>query len=104
MSLHKPGQGRNQGTQFVPFPSLVSGDKDVASAATPEALSSTTEISFVEVTAKSGNAGSVFVGSSTSQDKELEALDAVGIAINDLAKVFVRVASDGDGVTFLYVI
>ena len=104
MSLHKPGQGRNQGTQFVPFATLVDGTKTVAASATPEALGASTEISGVLVQALSTNTGSVFVGSSTSQNIELEAGDAEFVGVNNLSKVYVRVAVNGEGVAYHYVI
>ena len=104
MSLHKPGQGRNQGTQFVPFPNLEDGTKTVALAATPEALGASTEISGVLVQALSTNTGSVFVGSPTSQSVELEALDSEFLGVNSLSKVYIRVAVNGEGVAYHYVI
>ena len=104
MSLHKPGQGRNQGTQFVPFATLVDATKTVALAVTPEALAASTEISGVLVQALSTNTGSVFVGSSTSQNIELEAGDAEFVGVNNLSKVYVRVAVNGEGVAYHYVI
>lgn len=102
MSLHKPGQGRNQGVNFAPFGSLVDGTKAVADSGTPEALSSATTCSGVLIQARSGNTGSVFIGDDTNQRYELTGPTFVGV--DDLEKVYVRVDTNGDGVNFLYVI
>ena len=89
-------------TTYSPPSTLLAGDLDVSAAATPEALaSSTTVLNSVLVQAKTGNTGSVFVGNSTAQKVELEAGDMVVVVVDDLAKIYVKVAVNEEGVNYI---
>jgi len=87
------------------------GDKDVALAATPEALAATQALKAgVRIQAKEANTGVVWIqisGSADAKGFKLQIPTAgaippeVFVPIDDLAKVFVRVAVDGEGVTYL---
>ncbi|NLS77349.1 MAG: hypothetical protein GXY76_08840 [Chloroflexi bacterium] len=78
------------------------GEKDVASASTPEALAEAQAISWVRVKANSDNTGAVKVTSSAAATAGyvLAAGEDALVEIDDLAKVFIRVAEDGDGVSY----
>jgi hypothetical protein len=82
---------------------LIDGSKTVAAVGTPEALSSSRLVRAVAVQAKRTNATSVFVGNSTTQNWELTPGSSVSLGIENLADVFVRVTTAGEGVNFLAV-
>jgi len=88
-------------TTYSPPSTLLDGDLDVAASATPEALAtSTTVLNSVLIQAKTGNTGSVFVGNSSTQHVELEAGDMVVVVVDDLAKIYIKVAVNGEGVNY----
>jgi len=80
---------------------LRAGEKVVASAGTPEALGSALVFNSILVQAKSSNTGKVYVGNSTTQNVELEAGDVVIVVIDNLSKVYVKVAVNGEGVNYV---
>ena len=80
--------------------SVLAGEKVVAASATPEALASDTDCSYVLIQAKSDNTSSVFVGNDTGQEVELPPLGAWAFAIDNLDKIYVRVVTNGDGVNY----
>jgi len=79
---------------------LIDGTKTVALIATPEALSSSRLVRAVAVQAMRTNATSVFIGNSASQSWELTAGSSLSLSIENLADVFVRVTTNGNGVNF----
>lgn len=79
---------------------LIDGTKTVALIATPEALSTARFVRAVAVQAMRTNATSVFVGNATSQNWELVAGASLSLSIENLADVFVRVLTNGNGVNF----
>jgi len=85
------------------------GSKDVASAGTAEKLvDDVTDCRLVNIYAKSGNTGNVFVGGATvssSRGMVLEqARSSDWFPIDDLSKIYVDAANNGDGVQFSYVV
>jgi hypothetical protein len=80
--------------------------KTVSSAGTAEALvgSSTDLLHGVTIKALAGNSGNVYVGDSdvsSANGMELEAGDFLFLSVGDLADVYVDVATNGDGVSFI---
>lgn len=89
-------------TTYSPPSTLLAGHKDVSAAATPEALAaSTTVLNSVLVQAKTDNTGNVFVGNSTVQYVELAPGDSKVLVVDDLAKIYIKVATNGDGVNYI---
>lgn len=87
---------------YSPPSTLLAGDLDVASAATPEALAASTPVlNSVLIQAKKGNTGSVYVGNSASQEAELDPGDAIVVVCANLASIYVKVAVDGEGVNYV---
>ena len=87
------------------------GSLDVAAAGTAKALAASQDVLWVIVQCNDDNAGACFVGSqavdSTSgvklQPGDSVTLWAVGTAQHyNLARIFVDVATNGDGVTYLW--
>ena len=89
-----------QPTKQVPGTTLLDGTKTVASTATPEALAGSTAVRWVSVQALSTNTQSVKVGNATSQSLELWPGDVREYAIDNLNKLFVDVAVNGEGVAY----
>ena len=92
----------------IPPPTaVVSGRKTVTTAGTGEALGSSTALGEgVIIMALKDNTNNVFVGDSSvdkTSDKqyELEPGEATAIAIDDIAKVYVDVTTNGEGVQFI---
>jgi len=85
---------------------LLHGEKLVTAAATPEALAASTTIkSMVHVRAKPSNTDAVYIGNSagvtTADGYPLDPGESLPIEIDDLAKVFIRVAVNGEGVNYI---
>lgn len=87
------------------------GLKLVTTAATREALvASTTPCKSVVITAKQTNTGTVVVGGATvvaasgatRRGTPLNPGDSVSINIDDLAKIYLDVTVNGEGVTYTY--
>ena len=91
--------------------SIGDGVKNVAAAATAEALASTTPSQSVVITAKTTNVGEIVVGGSTvvalsggtRRGTPLAAGDSIKIDIDNLSKIFLDSTVSGEGVTFTYV-
>jgi len=95
-------------------------DKDVSSAGTAERLLAITDAGklthSVEITAKSGNTGDVFIGDSTVTSSNTPGLSATEqIVINgpltgghqeliDLSEIFLDVTTNDDGVLLRYIV
>ena len=88
---------------------LVGGTRIVASAGTPQALvAATTPCRFVWIAARTDNNGNplngfpCFIGDAAGQNIPVMPSNYEGLAIriDDASKVFVRVASGGDGVAY----
>jgi hypothetical protein len=85
------------------------GRKTVTTSGTAEALSTSTSIREVTVTAELNNTGTITVGGATVVDtvatrrgSPLYPGDSVTIASDDLAEVFIDAEINGDGVTYNY--
>jgi len=91
-------------TPTVPS-ALFNGQQAVASAGTAEALATTQALQRgVLVKALSTNTGLMYVGDEdvdSTNGFELEAGDMTYIEIDDLAKVYVDAAEDGEGVSYV---
>jgi len=85
-----------------PKSALLAGEKDVSDSGTPEALASSTTMYYsVCIQAKEGNSGWVKVGNTSFQGHQLEPLDfCVVSGINNLNLIYIKVESNGDGVTY----
>ena len=84
------------------------GSKDVASAGTAEQLTTTsTPCKMVNIFAKAGNTGNVFVGGvnvASTRGMVLEqARSTDWFAISNLNLIYVDVATGGDGVQYAFV-
>ena len=81
------------------------GKKTVTTAGTRVALvGSSTSCAAVIIRALSANTGTIYVGDSSvssSNGHTLSAGESVGLAINDLASVYIDSSVNGEGVTFL---
>lgn len=89
--------------------------KNVALAATPEALSANRLASdFIKIKAKTTNTNPVFIGDSASQDYPLTAGQELSLAeilenngknaILDLAKIYCKVTTNTEGVQVIYAV
>ena len=85
------------------------GRKVVTTAATAEALASSTTVRYVVITAESDNTGTIAVGGatvvaalSTRRGIPLTAGESIGFPIDNLADVYIDSTVNGDGVTFIY--
>ena len=95
------------------FAALADGSKDVAEAATAEALSATSvKCIWLVVQAKVDNTNNVFLGASTIADGrgiEMEPGETFSFPMirdrnwYDLSLVYVDVTTNGEGVTFFYI-
>ena len=89
-------------------PAVVIADrKTVTTAGTAEALGASTALEEgVIIMALKGNTNNVFVGDSSvdkdsAKQYELEPGEAMAIAVDDLAKIYVDVTTNGEGVQFV---
>ena len=88
----------------TPPASIFNGQKTVAATGTAEAIAATQAANGVTIKALAANTNPVYVGNSgvtTSNGYELAAGEAVFLEVDDLAKVFVDVTTNGEGVSFL---
>lgn len=84
-----------------------SGQKNVTTAGTALAIATSTVCRCVIVKAKSGNTGSIWVGTTgviNTTGYELFPLDFVALSIDNLSKVFIDASVSGEGVTFAYLV
>lgn len=84
----------------------MSGQKTSTSGASAVAIGNH-PVRSVLVRAKAGNSGLVYVGPSgitSSTGYELSPGEPVAIDVDDLSKVFLKVASDNDGICYLAVL
>lgn len=95
-----------QRSTIVALNTLMSGQKTSTAAAAAVAIGSH-PVRSVLVRALAGNAGLVYVGPSgitSSTGYELSPGEPVAIDVDDLGKVFLKVANDSDGVCYLGVL
>ena len=93
------------GVNVLPYSIVGSGVQTVATAGSRVALASTTAIKSVTVRAKSVNTGLIYVGSSivaSSNGFQLSAGETVSIDIDNLSKVYIDSAVNGEGVSYVY--
>lgn len=89
-------------TTYSPPSTLLAGDKDVTDTGTPEALAASTPVlNSVLIQAKIGNTGSVYVGNSSVQHVELEPGDVTIVVCDDLASIYIKVAVNSEGVSYV---
>lgn len=85
---------------------LASGEKDITTAGTREALGGDIACRQVIMTAKTDNTNYIYIGgnnvSSTIFMKRLLAGEEFTVAIDNLSKVYLDVAVNGEGVTYGY--
>jgi hypothetical protein len=88
--------------------SMGDGDKTVATSGVRQQLSDTSIPSTVVlIIAKSSNTGTIWVGGPTvavGRGRPLLSLQSEMIRINNLNKVYLDADTNGDGVTFLYLL
>ncbi len=86
-------------------PSIIrNGQINVTTAGTAVALTTSTPVKAVVIQALPSNSGIIYVGDSSvssSTGYPLEAGQSIGLAIDDLQKVYIDSNTDGDGVAFL---
>lgn len=86
---------------------IEAGAKTVTTSGSPEQLvGSSTPVKSVAIQAKHGNTGSVYLGSSGTQDVELLPGESFPLAKEDgttfdLSNIWVDVDTDGEGVNFI---
>lgn len=81
---------------------VLAGTKTVSAAATPEALAtSTTVLNSILIQALNTNGSDIFVGNVTAQEIRLSALESVVVVANDLANVYIRVSTNGEGCAYV---
>lgn len=93
------------GVNILPFSIIGSGVQSTVTAGTRVALKTTTSIKSVTVRAKSVNTGLIYVGSvavTSSNGFQLSPSETVSLDVDDLAKVYIDSAINGEGVTFIY--
>lgn len=102
VSTHPTGAPKKYSLVSASPTSLGAGQKSVTSAGTPEQLTTTsTPIKSVTIKANIGNVGDIYVVANTGFI--LGQGDGVSFDIDDLSKVYIDSANDGDGVSYLYV-
>ena len=92
-------------TGILPAGFVGDGSKDVASAGTAEALSSSQKCNWVAVSAKSTNTGNIYVGGSTIDSTRgipLAVSESISIPASNIASVYIDADTNGEGVTFMY--
>jgi len=100
-----PSQTTTLGVSFSGPSSLHNGQVSVTTAGTAVALaSSSVSISKVTIKANAGNTGDIFVGDSgvtSSNGLILAAGESVDVSIDDLNKVYIDSATNGDGISYI---
>jgi len=107
MTLNK----RRGETEILEYPpdTIGDGSKDVATAGSAVQLTATaTPCKLINIFAKAGNTGNIFVGSSTvssSRGMVLEqARSTDWFPIDDVSKVYIDAANNNDGVQYAFVV
>jgi len=87
------------------YENWVAGAKAITTAGTPEQITATsTPIKCIVIKAKAGNTGIVYVGNSnTTEVFELSAKESITIPIDNLNKIWIDAAVNGEGVVYAYV-
>jgi hypothetical protein len=83
------------------------GQKTVASAGTAEVLATNTTIKSVTIKALLANTNNVYVGDSSvdsSNGFELDAGESISLDINNLADIYIDVDTNGEGVSYIYIV
>lgn len=89
---------------IAPNSSILHGQKTVATAGSAEALAGSTSSRWVIIKALIGNTDNVFVGDSdvtSANGYILTPGEAIGLDVNNLATVYLDVAVNGEGVSFI---
>jgi len=102
------GKGRSDYPVIIhPPDNIYDGSKDVTAAGTAEKLTATaTPCKFINIFAKAGNTGNIFIGGTTvssSRGMVLEqARSTDWFAIDDVSKIYIDAANNGDGCQYAY--
>jgi len=94
---------------ITPPDTIGDGSKDVTSAGTAEQLTTTdTPCRLINIFAKAGNTGNVFIGGSTVSSARGMVLEQARstdwFPIDNVNKVYVDAANSNDGVQYCYVV
>ena len=92
-------------SQMNGFGSIGGGNKDVTTAGVAEALGSSTSIKRVDIIAKEGNSGTIWVGGSSvsaGNGRPLKPLQLYTVYMTNLNTVYVDTDNSGDGVTYVF--
>lgn len=90
-----------QAREFLTGRSIVSGDKDVTTAGTPEVLAASQAVRGVVVRAKSGNTDVIYVGPESTPTFPIAADEAIELRVDDVAAVWIDAAVNGEGVHYV---
>lgn len=95
--------------QISPFTGIGDGRAVVSSAGTRVALSTSTPIKEVTITAETDNTGVIVVGGTsciaalaTRRGTPLEAGDSITLGVSNLSLIYIDATVNGDGVTYSY--
>ena len=92
---------------LVPSTASITNNKVTTTSGVRVALAASTVVASVSIKALHTNKGSVFIGNSTvssSNGYVLRANDTIDLDIDDLAKVYMDVSSNGEGITYIAVV
>jgi len=93
------------GVNINPYSVIGNGAQTVTTAGTSVQLASSTSIKTVTIRAKVSNTGLIYVGSSSVSSVngfQLSPAETVSLDLDNLSKIYVDAASNGDGVTYVY--
>lgn len=110
MSIIEQGSSGNlsgllNGVTVLPYSLIGNNVAVVTTAGTRVALATTTAIKSVTIRAKSVNTGLIYVGSASvaaSNGFQLSPAETVSLDIDNLSKVYIDSAVNGEGVSFIY--
>lgn len=95
------------GVNILPYTILGNGVTTVSSAGTSVQLSSNTPTASITIRALSTNTGLIYVGTATVSSAngfQLLADETLSLDLNNLSKVYIDAAVNGDGVSYIYIV
>lgn len=90
-----------------PYSTVGSGQKTVALAGTQEVLAASTPIKSVTIKAHVSNSGLIYVGAASVDNATgfiLSKNDSVSLDVDNLADIWLDTNSNGDGVSYIYLV
>jgi len=90
-----------------PLGTVGNGQKTVATAGTAESLGASTTIRSITIKALANNSNNVYIGDSSVSSSNgfvLDAGDTISLDIDNLADIYIDVDTNGEGVSFIYLI